>query len=199
MFQASGSGISFRYANSAANSGMYFANSFGSYPDPFVDDPAYTTRSYVVYADFCPDAGYLVTATVTPTISPTFTVTPIFSNTSTPTITSTATITMTATFAVVAPDDDAYAFPMPAADNIKFVYFLNEAASEVTVNIFDFAGNFINMNPAVKQFNVSAGISMTQPVDIKRLRPGIYYYLIKAKTPDGREIKIKIKKFIVKR
>lgn len=196
VFQASGSGIYFRYQNSAADSGMYISNMYGSFPDPFVDTPSYTSRAFAAYANFCPETGSLITATITPTItetqtySPTVTATPQFTSSMTPTI------TMTPTIAYANPDDDAYAFPLPASGTLSFCYNLAEAATEVAISIYDFAGNYVMTHTEPSGIS---GKNISQVVDVSRLRPGIYYYLIKAKGVSGSDMKIKVKKFIIKR
>jgi hypothetical protein len=187
-------GIGLRYNN--GGTGCYVSNSFGSMPDPFGIPDQYTTRLYSIYGNYCPDIGYLVTATVSPTVSSTptntqtFTVTPEFTQTYTPTITTTPTMS------IPDPDDDAYAYPLPADDLIRFVCDISAASTDITITIYDFAGNFVKEVKETGSFN---GKFISGTVDITRLRPGIYYYLIKAKQVSGGEQKIKIKKFIVKR
>jgi hypothetical protein len=190
-------GIGVYYTDSLPGEGAVIANTFGTLPDPFGSGYSQQSREWSIYANFCPNSGYLITATITPTItqtwtvSPTYTVTPIES----PTPTYTTTPTPVASLDIPA-NDDSYVYPMPASSSISFVFSLNETAS-VTINIFDFAGNLVK---TVSGSNVAASnIAEITGVNISRFSRGVYYYLIKAVTASGKEIKYKINKFIVQK
>jgi len=149
------------------------------------------------------------TLSSTPTITQTSTITPTFSNSPTITQTSTSTITATITLtftitqtATVTPtfilkevvEENSYCWPQPANRELNIVYGLNTSAN-ISINIYNAAGNFvgnINDSSAISNFN-------TVKIDVSRFSPGIYYYIIKAKTNDGKEIKFKVNKFIVER
>lgn len=201
MIQAQ-TGVRLYYYNSTSGSGATLTNGFGILPDPITGD-ALTTRIYSVYADFCPDLGYLVTATATPTATETATNTPTFTATSIYTPTFTPSVTQTATRVIPMPDDDSYTFPLPADASMQFVFILGEDATEASITVFDFAGNLVrigNQDSIQHLTAITAGVPvLTQQVDVSRLRPGIYYYLIKAKSAAGTDIKMKVKKFIIKR
>jgi hypothetical protein len=187
------SGIQIGYLSGVPmGSGVSTSNIFGTLPDPF-GDATPLARLWSIYAEFCPDIGYLVTATVTPTNTPTFTIT--LTPTNTLFLTSTPTVTVTPAGPPVPKEGQAYVYPLPADSKITFVYSLTEEA-DVTIYIFDFAGNLIK--PEKKCIGINSNINRCE-VDINNLTPGIYYYLIKAKTVSGKEIKFKLNKFIVKR
>jgi hypothetical protein len=202
-------GVFISYTNTAGESN-YGANPSEFFPDPFgVVTPQ--NRIYCIYADFCASIGYLVTATVTPTFTVTGTITPTYTITPTSTATGTATLTCTATFASSSTftptitytptpsldepgSKDSYVYPMPASDSLTLVYSLDEPAA-VAINIFDFAGN------RVKEISTNAVNSKTnkETIDVKSLKAGIYYYIIKANTSSGNTVKYKVNKFIIKK
>ncbi len=179
-----GIGVNLRY--NPTGSAVNITNPLGLMPDPFGMTGAPDARSWSIYAEFCPDAGYLVTATVTPTITETATVTPYLS----PTVTA----TQTPPGPPNPEQGDSYVYPMPASDSMTLVYGLSENA-EITVHVFDFAGNLVR---EYKGSGVNSPVN-SLPMDVSRLRSGIYYYMIKAKTASGAEQKFKINKFIVRR
>jgi hypothetical protein len=186
------SGIRIGYTSGApSGAGVSTSNIFGTFPDPF-GDATPLTRLWSVYAKFCPDVGYLVTATITPTNTQTFTITP------TPTNTLLLTVTPTVTFTPEGPpvpkEGQAYVYPLPADSKITFVYSLTEDAS-VTIYVFDFAGNLIK---EIKHDGINSNINKCE-IETSKLSSGVYYYLIKAKTVSGKEIKFKLNKFIIKR
>jgi len=170
------------------NAGVVISNTFGGFPDPF--GPATTeNRMWSIYTQFCPDLGYLVTATNTPTITQTSTQTPIVTITPTPSITSTPIPGLQQP-----PSNDSYVFPVPANSTITFVFSLSEQA-DVTIDVFDFAGNLVH------KFECQGQATATNTVqeDISRFSTGIYYYLIRAKTASGTQVKFKTNKFLVAR
>jgi len=182
-------GVALYYTDTSMTTGegsVRVGNTFGTMPDPFGSGTAQADRVWSIYADFCPDIGYLVTATGTPTITETYTVSP------------TSTVTPTAMPpGIPTPDDQAYVYPMPAfGNNVHFVFILSQPAVEVTIDIFDFAGNLVREEKEPGTFTVGANSSL--PVDLRRLRTGIYFYLIKTRTVSGDGDKIPVKKFIVK-
>jgi len=183
--------VSIFYTPGGATDGVATSNIFGTLPDPF-GSISNQARQWSLYADFCADAGYLVTATVTPTTTPTYTVTPVVS----PTATQTSTPTPTATqqpMPTPAPND-SYVYPLPAEDEANFVFGLSEAA-DVTVSIFDFAGNLV----AEKTGAGTVSSINTITVDTSRLSTGIYYYIITAVPSGGTPVRLKVNKFIIKR
>jgi len=185
-------GIQIRYVSDMpSGSGVSTTNIFGTFPDPF-GECSLLTRLWTIYAEFCPDAGYLVTATITPTITETSTVTLTY--TITPAISSTPTITPTLEGPSIPKKGQAYAYPLPAKDNITFVYSLNEEA-DVAVFIFDFAGNLVKK---IECYGKADELNKCT-ASVLKLTPGVYYYLIKAKTKSGVDIKYKLNKFIIKR
>jgi hypothetical protein len=119
------------------------------------------------------------------------------------TITETFTPNMTQTFEAIAsatpelpnPDaNDSYVFPQPALDTATFVFPL-DAASQVTIVIYDFAGNQVKSA-------VFAGVADRRNkavVDVASLRPGPYFYMLKVKPITGPEKKYNLEKFYVKR
>jgi hypothetical protein len=187
-------GIGIDYNTAPDGSGMAVSNSFGTFPDPF-GQPSSQTRSWSIYTEFCADLGYLVTATFSPTITMTYTITLTPTQTPILSITPTPSITTTPVPALEQPaTNDSYVFPVPATANITFVYSLSEQAN-VTIDVFDFAGNLAH------KFYCTGNASATNTTqeNISGLSPGIYYYIIKAKTVSGTEIKFKANKFLVVR
>jgi hypothetical protein len=140
-----------------------------------------------IYAEFCPDIGYLVTATITPTIA--------ITSANTMFLTPSPNFTSTQEGPQVPREGQSYVYPLPADSKITFVYSLT-ADAVVTIYIFDFEGNMIK--PEIKTTGVNSSINRTE-LPTNNLAPGIYYYLIKAKTNTGKEIKFKLNKFIIKR
>ena len=186
------SGIQIGYkAGMPLGSGVSTSNIFGTFPDPF-GECSKLTRLWSIYAEFCPDSGYLVTATITPTITQTSTVT--LTHTNTPLVLPTSTITPTPKGPEPPKEGQVYAYPVPAKDKLTFICSLEENA-DVKAYIFDFAGNL------VKQYEFKGIISDVNKfdVDVSKLSAGVYYYIIKAKTESGREIKFKTNKFLIKR
>lgn len=89
-------------------------------------------------------------------------------------------------------EGSSYACPQPASTAVTIVYGLNEAA-EVKVFLYNTAGM-----PAADF--VSHGLaydSNTLVIGLNKFAPGIYYYIIKATTASGRDVKFKPGKFLV--
>ena len=93
-----------------------------------------------------------------------------------------------------APKNESYVFPQPASDSMTFVFSLDSSA-DTTILIYDFAGN--NVKKSLHLAAISGNNRVV--VDISTLRPGPYYYVIKAKPVSGSEIKFPLNKFYVKR
>ncbi|MCX8093629.1 MAG: IPT/TIG domain-containing protein, partial [Candidatus Goldbacteria bacterium] len=174
--------------------------------------PTYTNSpTFTISPTFSNSPTITLTNTITPTHtqSPTFTASATFSNsptitqtsTSTPTntMTMTATITETVTITPTAIVKEvalgsSFCWPQPARDELNIVYGLNIPAF-ITIYIYNAAGTYIaNINHNGTNSNTN-----TVKIDVSKFSPGIYYYIIKAKTIDGGEIKFKVNKFIIER
>jgi hypothetical protein len=174
------SGLGITYSNTSPSySGVSTANSFGMLPDPFGPAAPMANR-WSIYSDFCPDLGYLVTPTITPTAAPTGTITP------------------TPQPGGDTPDSgDSYVYPLPVASKATFAFIVpNAVTADVTIHIFDFAGKLART--LTQNMNVTGTVSKAE-TDLSALSPGIYYYILEAKTDTGNTIKYKTGKFIVKR
>jgi uncharacterized delta-60 repeat protein len=178
-------GVNMVYAPGNSGDTYSIGNTFGTCPDPFGSSPNPLSEVRAIYADFCPDLGYLVTATVTPTAQPTGTITP------------TATI---APAGLPAPDaGDSYVYPLPASVQANFAFNLSEQA-DVTISIFDFAGNFVCKKLFTNQPAAPIGaLPDSVAVDVSHFSTGIYFYIIKAKGVSGNDIKYNVNKFIVRK
>lgn len=93
-----------------------------------------------------------------------------------------------------ASEGDSYVCPQPAKDSLNFVFSLNEDA-DVTINIFTINGKNAGKT-SVKGIQTSRN---TAYFNAASLPPGMYYYLIKARTTDGKNIGFKPGKFAVER
>jgi hypothetical protein len=190
-------GVGFYYNDAQPGEGVVISNTFGTLPDPFGTGFVQESRSWSIYADFCPNAGYLVTATATPTISETWTVSPTF--TITPDVTTTYTATPTPTLPPgldLPASNDSYVYPLPASASVTFVFSLQEQA-DITISIFDFAGNYIR-TVAVAGV-MPSDTAQVSGIDISRFSTGTYYYLIKARGVSGKTLKFKLNKFVVRK
>ena len=145
------------------------------------------------------------TPTGTSTESPTLTITGTATQSSTVTSTSTITVTASATPVITATNThiptaettgaqsgSSYVKPQPAKDFMTIVYALDEPAV-IKVNIFNAAG----IPVADSENNGTASVTNEIIFDIKKFAPGVYYYLLNAKSASGKEIKFKPGKFIV--
>lgn len=177
-------GIQLRYSSAPEFSGIAVSNTFGSFPDP-VGVVSYQSRAWSVYASYCADIGYIVTATVTPTITMTSTETPYY--------TPTMTVTPTPVGPPAPEENDTYAYPVPATDTIHFVFNLAGDA-DVTIQIYDFAGNRIR----TVEISENAGFR-TRTEDVSKFSAGIYYYTLQAKGASGDIKKYRLSKFIIKK
>ncbi|PKL91097.1 MAG: hypothetical protein CVV21_09910 [Candidatus Goldiibacteriota bacterium HGW-Goldbacteria-1] len=141
------------------------------------------------------------TSTASPTATATATIT--LTNTHTPTITQTGTITPTSTITLTAAatavpvlkpaqTGSSYVLPQPAKEFITVVYALDEQAW-VKLNIYNAAG----MPVAQAEHNGIASAANNITLDIKKFAPGVYYYVINAKSASGKEINFKAGKFLV--
>ena len=82
--------------------------------------------------------------------------------------------------------------PQPAKEFITVVYALDEQAW-VKLSIYNAAG----MPVAQAEHNGIASAANNITLDIKKFAPGVYYYVINAKSASGKEINFKAGKFLV--
>ncbi len=129
------------------------------------------------------------TLTATRTITQTHTVSP--TSTHTPTITATPTITLTPVFNTAAAGS-SYVCPQPAKDNLSIVFNLTEPA-DMTVYFYNAAGMPVG-NAADRGFAFNAN---KIDINLKKFAPGVYFYVLRAKTDSGKEIVFKTGKFLV--
>jgi hypothetical protein len=85
-------------------------------------------------------------------------------------------------------------FPQPADTDIAIEYGLDEEA-DVTIVIFN--AGAIKVTEKNECFR-PAGSSLSR-FDVSRYAPGVYYYLVRATTLSGRELKFPVNKFLVAR
>ncbi len=137
------------------------------------------------------------TSTVTATFTPTFTITATITLTLIATITTTATLTHTITptetyYYKKANTGESYVFPQPAVISVSIAYSLTEDA-QVYIYIYNTAGMQVatfNQQGAVSDYNRFT-------IGLDKFSPGVYYYLIRAKTTSGADIKFNVNKFLV--
>lgn len=91
-------------------------------------------------------------------------------------------------------ENEPYVFPVPASDRLSIIYPL-AAAAAIKISLFDAAGNM-----AMSQdFSGTASQSNRADMDVSKLKPGPYFYLIKGRTNSGNEVKFKAGKFLISR
>jgi hypothetical protein len=149
------------------------------------------------------------TTTVTQTVTETFTLTQtstlLPSQTQTAsstaasgpanTFTATMTVTVVQTPAVTPPavsGNTTYSYPQPASNIVNFVFAIEEAA-DVTIEIYSVSGVIVAKTTGFSRPSKAATLAL----NTSSFAPGVYYYLITAKSGGNREIKFKAKKFLV--
>jgi hypothetical protein len=160
---------------------------------PTVTETHTNSPTYTVTLTGTPSytATITLTETMTYTLTYTYTVTDTGTQTNTPTITATLTITPTAAY-VKAGAGESYVCPQPASTVLYVMYGLYEDA-QVKIYIYNTAGM------QVADFSVSGIASGTNmaTIDLSKFSTGIYYYIMKARSPSGRVADFKVNKFMV--
>ncbi len=90
--------------------------------------------------------------------------------------------------------NDSIVYPIPAQNTATFMFTLNED-SDVTISIFDIAGNLADRESG----RVPASDTAKMTVNVTKLKAGPYYYFISAKADSGAVTKYKLNKFIIKK
>ena len=174
---------------------------------PTLTNTATVTDTHTVTATNTSTATITQTSTATPTatVTNTFTASPTFTDTATitqtrtvtPTFTATPTVTITVTatpgYGSIGAGTSRV-FPQPAADIIFIEYGLEETA-DVTVIIFN--AGAVKITEKTDVLRPQGSVLMN--VDVSRFAPGVYYYLLRAKTASGGEVKFPAGKFLVAR
>jgi hypothetical protein len=85
-----------------------------------------------------------------------------------------------------------YSYPQPAFNTVNFVFAIEKAA-DVTIEIYNVAGTMVAKTTGFSQPSQAATLAL----NTSSFAPGVYYYLISAKSGGNREIKFKANKFLV--
>lgn len=186
---------------------IYLNREWLSYPYVYVSDIGAPTATQTF--TYTQTSTITLTTTATQTATGTFTPTQTCtlqpsqtqtaSGTATSVLANTFTVTMTATAvqtpAVTPPavsGNTTYSYPQPAFNTVNFVFAIEKAA-DVTIEIYNVVGTMVAKTTGFSQPSQAATLAL----NTSSFAPGVYYYLISAKSGGNREIKFKANKFLV--